>query len=207
MNTTHFFFCSTLTPCSFDWNYSQYNLAVCKHNGPVDVANVAGKIKTEHPTWNLPERRVNKFVKRYMSENEKNPSVTDDEDAPTDKKPRSKKFSSPSRSFRRFFSPKGKKKDVSVTEDLDTTSDAPPISEPDSVPEQVVIIEDDHSLKKEEKSDPIEEKNANEEEDLDKKVADETDNEIENSSNDCFTPCPIMWGELVAASKKQIMEI
>jgi len=169
------------------------------HNGPVNVANVAGKIKTEHPTWNLPERRVNKFVKRYLSEREKNPSVTDDEDAPTDKKPRSKNFTSPSKSFRRFFSPKGKKEDVSaVAEDLGTTSDAPPI---DSASDQVVIVEDDHSVKKEEKSDPVEEEN------LDKQIAYETDNETENSSNVCFAICPIMWEALVAASKRQMKEI
>jgi hypothetical protein len=149
------------------------------------VANVAGKIKTEHPTWNLPERRVNKLVNRYLSERENNPSATDDEDAPIDKKPRSKKFTSPSKSFRRFFSAKGKKKDVSaVAEDLGTTtSDAPPIA---SESDQVDIVENDHSVKKEEKSDSVEEEN------LDKQNAYETDNETENSSNVCFAICPIM---------------
>lgn len=148
------------------------------------MANVAGKLKEEHPTWKLPERRVKKFVKKYVSEKEANPPATDDEDASADKKPSVKKFSSPSRSIRRLFSPK-KKKDAPVAVDPDTSSDAPPVSAEDSASEPVIAEEDSVE---EEEPDTVEEENVVEEEKEDAYATEEN----AESSYDCFAPCAIM---------------
>ena len=149
------------------------------------MANVAGKLKEEHPTWKLPERRVKKFVKKYISEKEANPPATDDEDASADKKPSLKKFSSPSRSIRRLFSPK-KKKDAPVAVDPDTSSDAPPVSGEDSASELVIAKEEDSV--EEEEPDTVEEENVVEEEKEDAYATEEN----AESSYDCFAPCAIM---------------
>lgn len=74
-----------------------------KYPGPVDVGIVARKLKQEHPAWKLPERRVNKFVKRYQSQH-KNPAGADDDETVATAQ---KVVSSPRNLFR-LFSPKSK---------------------------------------------------------------------------------------------------
>jgi len=145
-------------------------LVLKDHNGPVNVANVAKKLKAEHPTWKLPERRVKKFIKKYESENQKS---ADAAETPTDK--RSKMFSSPSKSIRRLFSSKSKKK---VAEELDTDSDAQPLAE--EVPEEPDAPEDEVAAEEEEPA-PEEENPAY-----------VTENESVESPQDCFTLCTIM---------------
>mmetsp|Transcript_13448 Transcript_13448/g.33848 ORF Transcript_13448/g.33848 Transcript_13448/m.33848 type:complete len:161 (+) Transcript_13448:40-522(+) len=137
-------------------------LVLKDHTGPVDLASVAEKIKAEHPTWKLPDRRIKKFVKKYESEHK----ATEDK--------RSKMFSSPSKSIRRLFSPKSKKK---VVEEADTDSDAQPLAE------EVTAVEEE----------PAEELDAPEDE-KEEEVPVEYKTEIESveSSNDCFAPCSIM---------------
>jgi len=141
-------------------------LVLKDHTGPVDLASVAEKLKEDHPTWKLPDRRVKKFVKKYESENK----PTEGEEA--SKRP--KMFSSPRKSLRNLFSSKSKKK---VTE-VDTDSDAQPAEEP--VVEEPV-----------EEEAPEDEKAA--EEEAPEEIAYKTENESVESSNDCFAPCTIMW--------------
>ena len=162
-------------------------------------------IKGEHPTWKLPGRRVNKFVKRYMNEH-KNPAGADDDasvvDYKVEKKSSSSKFLSPLRSIRRMVSSKSKKKGLSSTEDLlDITFEAPPSPGVEAAPEPVatpVVEKEVHPVEEtqeqEAKSEPI--VVAVEKEKLDKEIAYETDNDKVNdkvdSSNDCCTACSIM---------------
>lgn len=82
-------------------------------------------------------------------------------------------FSSPSKSIRRLFSSKSKKK---VVEEADTDSDAQPLAE--EVPAE---------------EEPVEEVDAPEDE-KEEEVPVEYKTEIESveSSNDCFAPCSIM---------------
>lgn len=73
---------------------------------------VTSMIQKEHTSWKLPERRVNKFVKRYQSQH-KNPAGADeDETVATDGNP-TKRLSS---SLIRMFSPRKSKNAVPAEE-------------------------------------------------------------------------------------------
>lgn len=149
-----------------------------------------------HPTWNLPERRVNKFVKRYMNaKNDPTEADKDDDDAEekaTPKSPMKKLYSSPARSLKRLFSAKSKKKNPFFPEDADTASETP---EPEPSPaEEAPRPEKGEGEPVDDKpeEDVVEESKPTEEEKIDKDLLYETDNDHVDSSNDCFTGCSIM---------------
>eukprot|EP00531_Pseudo-nitzschia_arenysensis_P016594 CAMPEP_0116138680 /NCGR_PEP_ID=MMETSP0329-20121206/12907_1 /TAXON_ID=697910 /ORGANISM="Pseudo-nitzschia arenysensis, Strain B593" /LENGTH=165 /DNA_ID=CAMNT_0003633671 /DNA_START=203 /DNA_END=700 /DNA_ORIENTATION=+ len=143
-------------------------LVLKDHTGPVDLASVAEKLKEDHPTWKLPDRRVKKFVKKYESEHK----ATEGEEAPTTKS-RPKMFSSPRKSIRNLFSSKSKKK---ATEELDTDSSVQPAEEaPVAEEEPVVEAPDDEKA-----------------EETPEEIAYKTEVESVESSNDCFVLCTIM---------------
>lgn len=176
-----------------------------EYNGPVNVTYVTQQIKKEHPTWKLPERRVNKFVKRYMSEDKNLAGADDDATAATEynkteKTPSSpSKLSSSARSIRNLFSSKSsKKKGLSSRKfDMDTTSEVPSSPGVETAPEPAAA-----AAVSEEKELPVEETKeelpseepivAVEKEEPEKEIAYETDNEKVDSSNDCFALCSIM---------------
>eukprot|EP00536_Pseudo-nitzschia_multiseries_P006267 jgi/Psemu1/65514/estExt_Genemark1.C_1300069 len=201
---------------------------LCIHDDTLDANTVAKEIASEHPTWKLSERRVNKFVKQYRSAQKKQDDSVDDVDddegegegdveAPLDnnskdvQKSSSKKHFSPSRSLRRLFSSKSKRKFTESADDPDTASDTPPslevasereVTATEDVPpveeqeqEQPVVAEE--KQEEEEESEPeleleLESDVVPEEEKVDEDVVYETDNDKVDSSHDCFIACSIM---------------
>jgi hypothetical protein len=77
---------------------------LAQYQGPVDVRIVTGMVQKDHPVWKLPERRVNKFVKRYQSQHT-NPTGADDDETTSTSHNRP---SSTRNVFRTMFSPKNK---------------------------------------------------------------------------------------------------
>ncbi|OEU22616.1 hypothetical protein FRACYDRAFT_259146 [Fragilariopsis cylindrus CCMP1102] len=160
--------------------------------GPVNVSIVTKKIKIEHPNWKLPERRVNKFVKRYMSK-EKNPAGADDDaSVSTNQYKNEKKASSPSRSLFRMFSSRSKKNNLLSPPDdqlgssLDTAPEAapepvrkeenaeeatPPVGE--EVAEETYNPNEEEKLEKESKEEI--EQITTEKDNIDKEIAYKTD--------------------------------
>jgi hypothetical protein len=171
------------------------------------VSIVAKKIKTEHPNWKLPERRVNKFVKRYISK-DKNPAGADDDASVyTNQYKNDKKASSPSRSLFRMFSSRSKKKNLlSPPDQLESSLDTAPEAAPEPVKEEendeeappageevakeIYKPADEEKLEKEPKEEI--EQITTEKDDIDKEIAYETDHDKVDSSNDCFASCSIM---------------
>jgi hypothetical protein len=91
-----------------------------------------------HPDWKLPERRVNKFLKRHLN-SDKNPANADDDDTAISSEPNSpKKRSSLVKPFTRLFGRKSPKKNVAPEQALLVTD----ITEPEPEPEPEPIIEE-----------------------------------------------------------------
>jgi hypothetical protein len=91
-------------------SYGAGIIPLFKYPGPVNVGIVTTKLQKEHPSWKLPERRVNKFVKRYQSKH-KNPAGADDDETAAVYKSRGS-----TRNLFRLFSP-NKGKNVTVPEE------------------------------------------------------------------------------------------
>lgn len=190
----------TVTPEGADLSEAISFVLKDYNNGPVDAAAVTKMLKDEHPTWKLTDRRVNKFLKQH---NTKNPAEADDDEATAEDgaddvpaKTSPKKYLSPRKSLKRFFSSKNKKKDT--VDDLDTAS-VP--SEPEKEPfvaEEIPPIEKEEDLDsaeetaEEEEPSPEPVVSIEEEGKVDKEIAYEVDNEKVDSSYDCFNPCSIM---------------
>ena len=86
---------------------------------------VTSKVQAEHPNWKLTDRRVNKFVKRFM-DNHKNPAgADDDQTASMYKKGGSK------RGLFGIFSP-SKKNIVTEPEPIQETTETPSSTTPKS---------------------------------------------------------------------------
>jgi hypothetical protein len=68
---------------------------------------VQQKLTTEHPNWKIPERRVNKFLKRHLNKH-KNPSAADDDDTAMiegrSSTPKTKSIKSFGKPFSKLFS-------------------------------------------------------------------------------------------------------
>ena len=181
-----------------------------QYAGPVNVSIVTKKIKIEHPNWKLPERRVNKFVKRYMSK-EKNPAGADDDaSVSTNQYKNEKKASSPSRSLFRMFSSRSKKNNLLSPPDdqlgssLDTAPEAapepvrkeenaeegtPPVGE--EVAEETYNPNEEEKLEKESKEEI--EQITTEKDNIDKEIAYKTDlDKVDSSYDCCFASCSIM---------------
>jgi hypothetical protein len=170
------------------------------------VSIVTKKIKAEHPNWKLPERRVNKFVKRYMSK-DKNPAGADDDaSVSTNRYKNEKKASSPSRSLFRMFSSRSKKNNLLSPPDqlgssLDTAPPepvkegenaeeaTPPAGE--EVAEETYNPDEEEKLEKESKEE-IEQITTEKDNNIDKEIAYKTDLDKVDSSCDCFASCSIM---------------
>jgi hypothetical protein len=159
------------------------------------VSIITRKIKTDHPNWKLPERRIKKFVKRYMSK-DKNPAGADDDaSVSTNQYKNEKKAFSPSRSLSRMFSSRSKKKNLSSPPDqLESSFDTAPEAAPEPAKEEEENEEDTPVEETEKESkEEIEQIITTEKEDIAKEIVYETvDHDKVDSSNDCFASCSIM---------------
>jgi hypothetical protein len=139
------------------------------------VKIVTNKIQTAHPDWKLPERRVNKFVKRTMNKH-KNPAGADDDQTASMYKQRSGRgffgFLSPTKRTNLLADPPTAQEAVDAAEPESSVNEAAPptpIKEEEGEPEQVIA------------------------EVASKDIAYETDNDVVESSNDCWgLQCSVM---------------
>ncbi|KAG7363349.1 hypothetical protein IV203_026709 [Nitzschia inconspicua] len=149
------------------------------YEGPVDTSIITKKLQAEHPLWKLPERRVNKFVKRVMGKH-KNPAGADDDQTASMYK------QSPSkRGFLGIFSPSKRTNlvtDPEVIQEKEST-EASPTAAPQEDPVSPV--------KEEEETPASPEKEIVEAPSKD--IAYETDNSVVEGSQDCWgLSCSIM---------------
>lgn len=131
--------------------------------------------------WKLPDRRVNKFVKRVMSKH-KNPAGADDDQTTSMYKPSSSK-----RGFLGIFSPSKRGNmvtDPDVIPEKEPATDAAPATVPEEDPASPVKREDEET--------PVSpEKEAVES--TSKDIAYETDNSVVDGSQECWgLGCSVM---------------
>jgi len=203
----------TVAPAGTDLSDAVSLVLKDNYIGPVNVSIVTQNIKTLHPNWKLPERRVNKFVKRYMSK-DKNPAGADDDATVIQYK--KKKATSPSRSlFRMISSRSKKKKELTSPEQLELSFETFPETAPepvtpkglneeegeesrdwDALQEETDIIEEKENSvdeeKGEKKSNDENEPISTEKEDIENEIAHDTDHDKVDSADDCFTLCSMM---------------
>lgn len=117
-----------------------------KHSKDIDAKELQKLLVSKHPDWKVPERRVNKFLKRYLNpNNQRSPASADDDETlwegvvdaegstPT-KKRKSGKF------FTRIFSPR--KNAVAVPESAPEAAPTPVVSEePEKKEEEPEVAE------------------------------------------------------------------
>jgi len=156
------------------------------YEGPVDVKIVSDKLQTDHPNWKLPERRVNKFVKRYMNKH-KNPAGADDDQTASMYK---KQTSVKGRGLLGFFSPSKRKNLVSdpviAEEQLPESEAAPPTPKAEDAGKDPASPDG-----KEADNEPDSEQVTAEVPSKD--IAYETDNDVVDSHHDCWgLSCSVM---------------
>lgn len=103
----------------------------------------------EHPNWKVPERRVNKFLKRQMNQH-KNPSgADDDQTAVMDDPPRDR-----GRKIRNFFSRRSAAETQPPAEILEAAPETAPAPVPSPMPgkEEAKVPEPEPVVKRRSKS-------------------------------------------------------
>jgi hypothetical protein len=148
-----------------------------QYEGPVDTSIVTKKLQDKHPKWKLPERRVNKFVKRFMSKH-KNPAGADDDQTASMYKQTSSK-----RGFLGIFSPS--KRNILVATDPEV------IPEQEPAEQEIPVPEEKPASPVKEETPPSPEKEVAEA--TSKDIAYETDNSVVDGSQDCWgLSCSVM---------------
>jgi hypothetical protein len=114
----------------------------------VNAKVVQQKLATEHPDWKVPERRVNKFLKRHLN-SDKNLANADDDATAFSLEPTSpRKRSSIVKPFARLFGRKSSKKNFTPEQApmVPDVIEQEPEPEPEPVVEELEPVVEEKSL-------------------------------------------------------------
>eukprot|EP00339_Tiarina_fusa_P023743 CAMPEP_0117049954 /NCGR_PEP_ID=MMETSP0472-20121206/34489_1 /TAXON_ID=693140 ORGANISM="Tiarina fusus, Strain LIS" /NCGR_SAMPLE_ID=MMETSP0472 /ASSEMBLY_ACC=CAM_ASM_000603 /LENGTH=170 /DNA_ID=CAMNT_0004763549 /DNA_START=24 /DNA_END=536 /DNA_ORIENTATION=+ len=132
-----------------------------QYDGPVNAKVVQEKLVKAHPNWKLPERRVNKFLKRHLNSDTTTTTAINnegDDDTAKSSEPKSpKKRSSLVKPFIRLFGRKSSKKKLAPEQ----APLVPDMMEPEPEPEPEPIIEEPEPIVEEKSFDAVYEDDNN----------------------------------------------